>query len=92
MPATPKVGQGAGKEGAAKVHGHVDAQDLGNPSNNVDAAGKVRVDLYAVGKDRQKYKEAGIGAVGVEDRIDQKAQVVGDKNLLKAPQQMVSKP
>ena len=87
VPAPPVVGERRGKDRAAEVLRHIDAEQARDAAGNVDAAGKIAVELDAVEQNAARDDCAAVGAVVLDDGVDQHGGPVGDDELFEvAPQ------
>ena len=82
MPAPPIVGQGCGEQRTAEILHHVDAEQARHAARDVDAAGKVTIQLDAVEENSSCDHSAAVGAVFGDDIVYQNRGAVGNDELL----------
>ena len=81
MPAAPVVGERGGKQRSAEVERHIDAEHARDAACDVDAAGKIAVQLDAVEQDAQRDDRTAIRAVFHDDVVYQNSRAVGDDDF-----------
>ena len=83
VPPPPELRDGGGSIGIVKVLREVEAQHLTHADGHIGIAGKIKVDLEAVGRDAQPAAEGrqGPGGLGRQLRVPQGADAVGQQHL-----------
>lgn len=81
VPAPPIVGQGCGEQRTAEILHHVDAEHARHAARDVDAAGKVAIQLDAVEENSSCDHSAAVGAGFGNDIVHQNRGAVGDDEL-----------
>ena len=71
VPAPPIVGQGCGEQRTAEILHHVDAEHARDAARDVDAAGKVAIELDAVEENARRDHGPAVWAVFQDDIVDQ---------------------
>ena len=85
VPAPPELADVLGKIGAAEILHQVDAHGLRQPDGHEGVAGEIAIDLEAERIDGKENAGAVVGRWRGEDGIDDRRQVVGDKDLEEYP-------
>ena len=87
VPAAPEVAQRNGEVRTLEVGRKLDAEELSDAGDHVDAAGEVRVLLEGVEQDAHDDDRAAVLALVAENLLDQRKRTVGDDLLFeKAPE------
>ena len=81
VPAPPVFRQGHCEDRAAEILGHVNAEHPRDTARNIDAAGKIAVELNAVEQNAAGNDRAAVGAVFRDDSVDQHSRPVGNDEL-----------
>ena len=85
MPAPPVFRQGHCEDRAAEILGHVDAEHPRDTARNIDAAGKIAVELNAVEQNAAGNDRAAVGAVFRDDSVYKHGGPVGNDELFEIP-------
>ena len=85
VPAPPVFRQGHCEDRAAEILGHVNAEHPRDTARNIDAAGKIAVELNAVEQNAAGNDRAAVGAVFRDDSVDQHSRPVGNDELFEIP-------
>ena len=87
MPAVPIIRQCCGKIRLAEVLDHVNPEDLCSGAGNIDAPGKVRIDLQRIKHDRKAKGRAAECLRSFGNRPDRRGGMVGNHQFFEqAPQ------
>ena len=87
MPAAPEVAQRNGEVRTPEVGRKLDAEELSDAGDHVDAAGEVRVLLEGVEQNANDDDRAAVLTLAAENLLDQRKRTVGDDLLFeKAPE------
>ena len=81
VPAPPVFRQGCGKDRTAEILGHVNAEHPRGAARNVDAAGKIAIELDAVEQNAAGNDRAAVRAVFRDHSVYQHGGPVGDNKL-----------
>ena len=81
VPAAPVVGERGGKQRSAEVERHIDAEHARDAACDVDAAGKIAVQLNAVKQNTERNDSTAVGTVLHDDVVYQNSRAVGDDDF-----------
>ena len=87
VPAAPVIVDRGRQIRLAEVLRKADPQNLCNPSGNIDAARKIRIELQRIQKDRQHRHGAGILLIVAGHKVDVIHNPVGEDHLAQVPPQ-----